>query len=355
MRRALPMLVSNALAWRPTTNVLFVTNRCNLDCRMCFYTAREPRPELTLDEIERLAARMPPQWYMMFTGGEPFLRPDLPEIVAAFHERGAHNLHIATNATLPDRTVAGVARIAAASPRARVIVVTSIDGPRAVHDHVRDQPGAFDRTVEVTRALVALKRRHANLGVVANFTFQAANQHVWRETFELLRDEVGVDTVNVGLVRGRTKEPGARAVDLAAYRAAQAHLLATDNGRGYFPAPLRALSRLKERVQVDTIARVAVGAPPADHRCLAGRVFGVITETGDLYPCELLDRRLGNLRDVGMDYLALWRSEEARRIAEYIDRRECLCTYECAMGASIAADLGGTARRLWRFAFDRAG
>jgi hypothetical protein len=44
--------------------------------------------------------------------------------------------------------------------------------------------------------------------------------------------------------------------------------------------------------------------------------------------------------------MKLWESEEAARIRAYIDKRECLCTYECAMGASIAASFGTAARLL---------
>jgi MoaA/NifB/PqqE/SkfB family radical SAM enzyme len=347
MRRwALPVLARNAILREPTTNVLFVTNRCNLDCAMCFYTERERRDELSLAEIQRLARSMPPQWYLMMTGGEPFLRRDVPDIAAAFYDRGARNLHLQTNATLPDRTLEGVRRIAEHAARANVIVVTSVDGPREVHERIRLQPGVFDRTIETTKELLALKRDLPNLGVVANFTFCAFNQHVWRETFDYLLDEVGVDTVNMGLVRGATKEATARDVDLAEYRAAHEHLVRRRNGRGYFSPAMRHLSSLKERLQVDAIERIARGAPPDGYRCLAGRVFGVITETGDVYPCEMLDRTFGNLRDVDMDYMRLWRGEEARRVVEYIDRRECLCTYECAMGASLAADGLGTARRI---------
>jgi MoaA/NifB/PqqE/SkfB family radical SAM enzyme len=346
MRRSLPTLAANLVLRRPTTNVFFVTNRCNLDCAMCFYTARERREELSIEEIRALARSMPPQWYLMLTGGEPFIRPDLADIAAAFYDNGATNLHIATNATLFDRTIAGIDEIAGHACDARVIVVVSIDGPRAVHDRMRARAGSFDRTVRTTREIIALKRRHSNLAVLANYTFTAYNQHCWRETIDYLKDALGVDAVNVGLVRGQTKERETRDCDLQLYRAAHRYLALRQNRREYFPPLTARAAEWKQRHQVDLIHRIASGDDPHGYSCLAGRVFGVITETGDVYPCEMLARRFGNLRDVAMDYMRLWRSDAAETARAEIDTRACLCTYECAMGATLAARPGIAVRAL---------
>ena len=332
-----------------STSVLFVTNRCNLDCKMCFYTAREQRPELTVEEIRKLAISMPPQWYLMFTGGEPFVRADLPEVVAPFYDRGAANLHISTNCTYHDRTLAGIRQIATYAREARVIVVTSVDGPPDVHDRIREKAGIFRVTEATVRSLLRLRQHLPNLTVNANFTFSALNQDVWRETFEYLRNDWAANAINMGLVRGRTKVPEARTFDPEKYREASEYLIRT-NRRGYFGFPSASLARFKEAEQAQLIYKITTGNIPADHRCLAGRVFHVITETGDVYPCEMLDRKIGNLREVDMNFNALWKSEEAREITAFIDRRTCLCTYECAMGPSIA----GNPRTPGRFLFSLA-
>jgi len=187
------------------------------------------------------------------------------------------------------------------------------------------------------RALLALKPAFPNLAVVANFTFSALNQDCWRETIQYLQQDLRVDAVNIGLVRGRPKEAAVKAYDIEKYRQATDYLLQT-NYRKYFSFPLGACARFKEAEQAETIYRIAKQDYPPYYRCLAGRVFHVITETGDLYPCEMLDRRIGNLRDVNMDFMKLVRSAQAKEIARFIDKRECLCTYECAMGPSLAAD-----------------
>ena len=352
MAHGLKVLANSTLRRLPATTVLFVTNRCNLDCRMCFYTAREQRDELTLPEVQRLAATMPPQWYVMFTGGEPFIRADLPELVTAFYDRGAVNLHISSNCTYFDRTLSGIRRISAYARNARVILVTSIDGPADVHDQIRGAK-VYRQTISTVQHLLGLKQHFPNLSVLANFTFCSSNQAFWKGTIDYLRDELGVDGVNIGLVRGAVKDPATKDVDLEEYKRATEYLAAL-NRRSYFSFPLGTLARFKEAEQVSLIYRIAKGEAPDYHRCFAGRVFHVITETGDVYPCEMLSEKIGNLRDVDMEFMSLWSSSRAREITDFIDKRECLCTYECAIGPSLAVN-PATVGRFAKFLVQKTG
>jgi len=71
----------------------YITARCNLTCQQCniIYANSDVR-ECTLDEITRMADNFRKLGVAMvlLTGGEPFIRQDLPQIVRAFVERGIH-------------------------------------------------------------------------------------------------------------------------------------------------------------------------------------------------------------------------------------------------------------------------
>lgn len=338
MRNTFFPLVKNLFLKRPTFNVLFLTNRCNLDCKMCFYTKREKRDELSTCEIDTLAKSLPPQWYIMLTGGEPFLRDDVVDIASSFYKRGALNLHISTNATLVDKTLSAVRAICKNSPKSRVIIVSSIDGPKEIHDGIRIRSGesAYDRTIYTLKEIIKMKNEFPNLGVATNFTLSSFNENYWKETINFLRDELKIDTVNIGLARGETKDEKAKEYNIENYYKAHRYLIKT-NRRTYFAPLERLLALFKDTLQIDTIYKIASANPPKHYKCLAARVFSVITETGDVYPCELLSTKMGNLRDVNMNYNALWKSEKAEKLRKYIAKGECLCTYECAMTASLAA------------------
>lgn len=71
----------------------YVTARCNLTCKQCnIIFANSDVRECTLDEAKRIADNFATMGVAMvlLTGGEPFARADLPEIIHAFKSRGIH-------------------------------------------------------------------------------------------------------------------------------------------------------------------------------------------------------------------------------------------------------------------------
>jgi hypothetical protein len=61
----------------------------------------------------------------------------------------------------------------------------------------------------------------------------------------------------------------------------------------------------------------------------------VIGSRGEVYPCELLDRPLGNLRDAGLGFQRIWRGGQAEAVRGHIRDTGCFCTYECFLTNSI--------------------
>jgi pyruvate-formate lyase-activating enzyme len=86
----------------------YVTARCNLTCEQCniIYANSDVR-ECTLDEIERIADNFAEMGVaiVLLTGGEPFARKDLPEIIHAFESRGVH-VRMQTNGYASEEQIA---------------------------------------------------------------------------------------------------------------------------------------------------------------------------------------------------------------------------------------------------------
>src|SRR3954462_15498703 len=82
----------------------YITARCNLTCKQCniIYANSDVR-ECTLEEIKRIADNFAAMGVAMvlLTGGEPFTRMDLPEIIRAFEARGVH-VRMQTNGLATD-------------------------------------------------------------------------------------------------------------------------------------------------------------------------------------------------------------------------------------------------------------
>jgi MoaA/NifB/PqqE/SkfB family radical SAM enzyme len=86
----------------------YVTARCNLTCEQCniIYANSDVR-ECTIDEVQRIADNFAKMGVaiVLLTGGEPFARKDLPEIIHAFESRGVH-VRMQTNGYATEEQIA---------------------------------------------------------------------------------------------------------------------------------------------------------------------------------------------------------------------------------------------------------
>ncbi len=86
----------------------YVTARCNLTCQQCniIYANSDVR-ECTIEEITRIADNFAKMGVaiVLLTGGEPFARKDLPEIIHAFESRGVH-VRMQTNGFATEEQIA---------------------------------------------------------------------------------------------------------------------------------------------------------------------------------------------------------------------------------------------------------
>ena len=132
------------------TAALELTLACPCRCLACGSNAGSPRPaELDTGEmiaiIRDLAALGCAR--LTFSGGEPLLRPDWPELAAAACELGI----------APDMITSGIGLDAACAARIRraglISVTVSIDGTKDVHDRLRGASGGYERALEALRFL----------------------------------------------------------------------------------------------------------------------------------------------------------------------------------------------------------
>jgi len=119
--------------------------RCNLECKMCPFWRREDEELLRLpDEIRVMdALARAGVSFLGFEGGEPLLRPDLPEILEAAHER--FHTSLVTNGWLLEH------RLPELADHLDLLFV-SLDGIGETHDRLRGIPRSFERAVKGMRA-----------------------------------------------------------------------------------------------------------------------------------------------------------------------------------------------------------
>lgn len=159
-----------------------MTRRCNLKCVHCYAQAKdiEFENELSTEEgkalIDDLASFGSP--VMLFSGGEPTMRKDLPELAAYAREKGMRAV-ISTNGTLINRDLAKKLKDVGLS-----YVGVSLDGIRETNDKFRGMKGAFDAAL---RGLHNCQEEGIKVGL--RFTINKQNVRDIPAIFDLLEKE----------------------------------------------------------------------------------------------------------------------------------------------------------------------
>lgn len=146
--------------------VFFPTSRCNSRCVSCDWWKCSGEGDLTLAEIKSVADTLPALGTRMvlFSGGEPLLRPEVFEAAALFRGHGI-TLHLHTSGVLLERAAADVARVFS-----RVIV--SLDASTEVLYHAVRGVSAL---AAVERGVARLQRLAPHLPVTARATLHRWN------------------------------------------------------------------------------------------------------------------------------------------------------------------------------------
>jgi Fe-coproporphyrin III synthase len=159
-----------------------MTRQCNLKCRHCYARAlnQKTTDELTTEEgktlLDDLSSYGAP--VILFSGGEPIMRPDLPELAEYAVAKGMRAV-ISTNGTLITRELAKTLKDIGLS-----YVGISLDGMEAVNDRFRGVSGAFNQ------ALTGIRNcQEAGIKVGLRFTINRINQDQVSPIFDLLKDE----------------------------------------------------------------------------------------------------------------------------------------------------------------------
>ena len=285
---------------------------------------------------------MPRLLRLLLSGGEPFLRDDLPEICALFHEDAkVSHITIPTNASMP-RSIEEKTRAILESCRgAYVNVSLSLDALGEKRDGLVKKEGSFKSFRETYERLKDLKNDHDNLGVGVITTMNAKNQDDIIEIYEYAIRELRVDNFGFNVVRGKPKDPRIKEIDIARYKELTEMVIEdTRQGRsGRMNIPLFNLFLAKRDLLYDIYYRTYT----QDRYlipCYSGKIRGVMDERGNVFPCETYmykapELGFGNLRDFSYDFGALWDSRKAKGIRERISSTKCYCSHECDLTTNI--------------------
>jgi MoaA/NifB/PqqE/SkfB family radical SAM enzyme len=276
---------------------------------MCDIWRRPAPSELTPDDYRRLPSTLRE---INVTGGEPLLRDDLADVIRAMQENCPDvRIVLSTNGLLPDRLKTLLDSIEG------IAVRISLDGLGDLHNRIRGVDHAFDRvleSLEVTKAAGV-----SDLGVCATMTRSNAGRIKEIQDFARKSDIQFTFTVahSSSFFFGDQSEvapDGAAAFkDMTAIQCALYDSVhPKDWFRAYFVSGL-----------MDVLA-----GRPRPIVCTAGSEFFYMDAGGNIFPCHILDLKMGNIRESTF--------QELMEANEAILRTVRGCKKRCWMTCTVA-------------------
>lgn len=324
----------------PIDAVIAVTYGCDSRCNMCNIWKLAPGTELAPGEYRRLPRTLRD---VNITGGEPFLRGDIVELVRVIYEHCRHpRIVVSTNGFQRRRIIHAAPELMKIGRRVGLAV--SIDGIGEVHDRIRGVTGGFDKALETLKQLKQIGYRNVRVA----FTAQSDNVEHLGAVYDLSRQFGYQFTTSVAQNSEFyfSTEDNQRVAPAALERELQyvirKELLSFSPKRwlrAYFYAGVVRYNMHGER---------ALG-------CRAGRDSFFMDPAGKIYPCLTMNREIGDITQHSFD--EIWRGDGARRVRGAVDacREPCwmICTARTSMLRNPARPAGWILRSWGRIAIGR--
>lgn len=296
---------------------LALTYRCNNECSHCYNARPRSYPELKTDDWKAILDRLWDQGipHVVFTGGEPTLRDDLPELISHAEKNGQitglnTNGRRLSNASYRDRLVdAGLDHVQ--------ITLESSDPD--VHDRMVKSRGAWKQTVSgIERAL------DSSLFIMTNTTMLRDNVSTLGDTLDFLA-RLGVPTVGLNALihsgRGLECGTGLSEAELAPLLNLARDKTGSTGQRLIWYTPT-------QYCNLDPVA-LELGVKG----CTAALYNMCIEPDGAVIPCQSYYQPLGNLLEVTWE--SIWNHPLA------LNLRERRSLPEKCSGCTLLAECGG--------------
>ena len=323
----------------PINLTFSVTNVCQSRCKTCsIWELYQKQPdkrneELTLDEIEKIFQSMGHIYVFNISGGEPFLRPDITEIIAAACKHLTPGIiHIPTNAIAKNRIETKTREILAVlkknCPQTQLTIKPSLDHIGPKHDDIRGVAGNFEKVMAVYHRLKEFQSDHPDLHVELGTVISRWNVGDVEEIAQYVA-KLGVDSYRNEIAEQRSEMFNTQndiTPDAEQYDKAVGFFVQQVRHNMMSRKPFQRITNAFRLVYYDLAIRIL-----KENRqvipCYAGISNAHMTPYGDIWACCTLgyDKPMGNLRNYDFDFKALWDSPEAKKIRNYIRAGHCNC------------------------------
>jgi MoaA/NifB/PqqE/SkfB family radical SAM enzyme len=308
----------------PVSYTVSVTSRCNSRCKTC-NIYKKKSPELAPEEYEKIFKTIGGSAYWVtISGGEPFLRKDLFDIVYNIYKCSKPKvINIPTNGLLYKQIPEVVKRIATHCPCSTIVVNVSIDEIGKRDDAIRGARNAYSSAIKTFNQLRRLNLKNLNIGI--HTVISKFNVDNFREVAGTLIDmkpdsyitEIAENRVELGTENADISPPYPK------YAQAIDYLLFTIKNRSF-----KGMNRITQALRIEyyNLVKKIIREQKAVIKCYAGILTMQIAPNGDVWPCCMLAKEMGNLKDYNYNFKKLWSKNQAlQKERQRIRQEKCFC------------------------------
>lgn len=291
---------------------LIVTYRCNAKCKMCNTWMY---PSKVSDEIDvKVFEKLPKMKNVNITGGEPFLRDDLEDIVKVLKKRSSR-IVISTNGFLTNRI------LKFASKNKDVGIRISIEGFPSSNDFLRGLPNGFERGLTTLVELHNLGLKDIGFGI----TISDANSKDLLKLYHLAKI-MGLEFATAAVHNSfyfhkydnRFETPE---IAIEEFKKLIKELLHSNRVKDWFRAYFNfgLINYIKGN--------------PRLLPCEMGHDSFFLDPYGEIFPCNVMEESMGNLRE--RSFSGIWNSPRAEEVRKMVKN----CKKNCWMIGSVAQQM----------------
>lgn len=307
-----------------------ITYRCNSRCLTCnIWKVKKHQKELAAQEVNDIfsgSKYLSKVRNFSITGGEPFLRKDISDLVLSIKEKCEEShISISTNGSMPRKIRDEVGKMIDRFNRQDITVFVSVDAIGKKHDENRGVKGSFKKAMKTVELLKSI-----NCRTTLNSTISPNNVREIQDVYELSKKlNCGFATRLAANSSFYYKNKDEK------YEYSNEDMIFLEDFLKKVIRENRALFRSRDFFlsKFSSFQRNGDSGIP----CYSSRFSFFLDPYGDVYPCISLDRVVGNLRKKPFD--EVWKSKEMDDVRDFIKKRKCMCLQDCEMIPSIELEL----------------
>jgi radical SAM protein with 4Fe4S-binding SPASM domain len=338
------LLTSNFTRLDSPCKITFaVTYACTFKCKTCNigrnYLANPQKikkDELSYEEIGKIFKSSKPSWVQV-TGGEPFMR-DLYQILKAIKENDdeLYVAHTTTNGFTTHHIVDQVKKILTLKIP-RFVVSISIDGFEDFHEEVRGIKDSFKKCLDTFHELKKLENNHFN--VFISYTSSPFNMGKIEAFIKNMGTKYGIDPKHIHMNLYHTSDHYFKNTDQK--RTAEYNQRVLDEiktYRKYKKGNDWKVSFLENRYSKFVENFVQTGKSPLPCKALNSSCF--MDPYGNVFPCLVWAKPLGNVRQFDYDLKKLWQDPTVVQTQKDAESLKCPnCWTPCEAYQTIAGNM----------------